>query len=285
MRCFDVARAINTINQICATSKFMDPQTNKSPVTEEYLQEGRKRLDVILPEFEKLGYQVKLQNFPYKENLTATNALITTKSNTSKTLLFTGHHDYCAALGAEDNATSLAIMLELGRCLAGEEINVAFGSFDLEEFGLQGSKCFVSNQSKEELQKAFAAVIALECLGSGKELVVCKEVAEAESDSELIASLIKAAERLNHKYVQESFNWFWSDHVPFAKQDIKVAELCSMDITEYHLARRNKSNMFDRNRIFNVAHTKHDIPQSIHPETINAAGETLLQFIHDRQKS
>ncbi len=280
MRCFDTTRAISTINQICASS-VLESGTSPNKVDKQYLQRGRKRLDAILPEFEKLGYQVNLQNFPYQE-MTATNALITTKSNASNVLLFTGHHDYCAGLGAEDNATALAIMLELARCLAGEEMNVAFSSFDLEEFGLKGSKHFVSGQLKEVLQKYFAEVVALECLGSGKELMVCKAVAEAESDPGIVNRLSGAAEKLKHKYVEESFDWFWSDHVPFAKQGIKVAELCSMDAKEYYLAIGNGSKMFDKSRIFNVAHTTRDTPKSIHPETINAAGETLLQFIRDR---
>ncbi len=280
MRCFDAVRAINTINQICAGSRFMDPLTNQSPVTKEYLQEGRKRLDVILPEFEKLGYQVKLQDFLYKK-MTATNALITTKSNTSNTLLFTGHHDYCAGLGAEDNATALAIMLELARCLAGEEMNVSFGSFDLEEFGVQGSSYFASSQSKEALKKEFAEVIALECLGSGKELVICEAVDGAKSDPAIVTALSAAAEKLKHGYITESFNWFYSDHVPFANKGIKTAELCSADVREYYRALAQYS-IRDERKTYNVAHTARDIPQSICPETINAAGETLLQFIRDR---
>lgn len=279
MRCFDASRAMSTVNQICASSVF-DPLTTPR-VDKQYLQRGRKRLDVILPEFEKLGYQVKLQSFPYEEMI-ATNALVTTKNNNSNTLLFTGHHDYCAGLGAEDNATALAIMLELARCLAGEEMNVAFSSFDLEEVGARGSNHFVSGQSKEVLQKNFAAVIALECLGSGKEIVVCEAVAGAKSDSSLVSALTEAARK--HKYIAESFDWFYSDHVPFARRDIKTAELCSIDSAEYYRALAQGA-VFDRDKTFSVAHTKRDIPSSINSETINAAGETLLQFIRDRQKT
>ena len=283
MRCFDVARAINTINQICTISSF-DSLTTPS-VDKQYLQRGRKRLDVILPEFEKLGYQVNLQNFPYKKNLTATNALVTTRSNISKTLLFTGHHDYCAGLGAEDNATALAIMLELGRCLAGEEMNVAFSSYDLEEVGAKGSNHFVSSQSEEGLKENFSEVVALECLGSGKELVVCEAVAGAKSDPDIVTGLSTAAEKLKHEYIRESFDWFYSDHVPFARKGIRTAELCSVDAKEYYRVLAQGAYIFDRERTFNVAHTNRDIPKSINPGTINAAGETLLQFIRDRQKS
>ena len=114
--------------------------------------------------------------------------------------------------------------------------------------------------------------------------MVCEAVAEADSDPNIVARLSMAAEKLKHPYIKESFNWFWSDHVPFAKNGIKVAELCSIDVTEYYAAQSKGSKMFDKSRIFNVAHTTRDIPSSIHPATINAAGETLLQFILDRQK-
>ena len=132
--------------------------------------------------------------------------------------------------------------------------------------------------------KDFSEVIALECLGSGKELVVCEAVSGATSDPAIVTALSEAAQKVKHKYISESFNWFYSDHVPFARKGIKTAELCSADMTEYYRALAQGA-IWDSGKTYNVAHTSRDISQSIHPETINAAGETLLQYIYDKKRS
>lgn len=268
---FDTERVTKTIEKICAVSEFVDPYTQTLSGNfgiKRYLRRGKRRLKVISKQFEKLGYKTITQEFRFRRTV-ATNAIFVQGEIADKTILIVAHHDYKAGLGAEDNATGLAVMLELGRCLKQRIPGIMFASFDLEELDLFGSRYFVKSPLGKKLQK-LSGVIALECLGSGKDVVICRAVAGAKSDPVLLSQLKHSAKKLEYPIVVESFSWFSSDHVPFAELGIKTVEVCSFNSKNY------KGNPTPE---VNVAHSSLDVPENIHPPTLKAVGEILLQFI------
>lgn len=270
---FDAKRVIKTIEKICKVSEFVNPDTGSSlgaSEMERYLNRGKRRLTMVSKQFEQLGYRTITQEFNFR-GLIATNALFVRGEISDGVILLAAHHDYCSGLGAEDNATALAMMLELGRCLDERESRIIFASFDLEELGLLGSRHLVASPSGQQL-RALTGVIALECLGSGKDAVICQEVVGAKSDPVLVSKLQSSARKLGHRVVLGSFDWFNSDHVPFAERGIKTVEVCSFNAENY-------KGGPDPN--VNVAHSNLDVPKNIRPSTLQVIGEILLQFAYD----
>ncbi len=274
---FDADRAMKTIEEICRVSEFVDPADpgwSNSWKMERYLRRGKRRLAVVSQQFEQLGYRTITQEFDFG-GLNATNALFAQGEISDGVILFAAHHDYCAGLGAVDNASALSIMLELARCLEEKELGVMFASFDLEEVDLSGSRHFVASSAAKEF-RALTGVIALECIGSGRDVVICKQVAGAKSDPVLIESLLRAGRKLRHRILLESFDWFNADHVPFAELGISTAEVCSYNSENYK--GRPAPNV-------NIAHSNLDVPENVRPDTLKIVGEVLLQFLNDLSRA
>lgn len=269
---FDAKRVVKTIGEICKVSEFVDPDTLSSSSAwkmERYLYRGKRRLTMVSKQFEQLGYRTITQEFEFR-GLIATNTLFVRGEISDGTILIAAHHDYCAGLGAEDNATGLAMMLELSRCLQKQGSRIMFASFDLEELELLGSRHFVASALGKKLG-SLKEVIALECLGSGKDAVICREVFGAKSDPVLVSKLQSSARNLGHRVVLESFGWFNSDHVPFAKQGIRTVEVCSFNSENYKGGPAPNVN---------VAHSSLDVPKNIRPSTLQMIGEILLKFAY-----
>jgi len=210
------------LEDICQASKFFDPQKYKPSTLstnslKESLQYSHNRLKVIHSKFEKLGFKTNIEEFEYL-NLPAKNATFR-KEDTEKQIWLTGHHDYRAGLGAEDNATALTAMLEIARYFKDSKLakNIVFASFDLEEQGLTGSKHHVNQLSEQELKK-IKYLINLDCLGSGKNITICKESYEIKSDKNLVTKIHNSASQLEYYFLIESFDSFGGDHIHFAKK-------------------------------------------------------------------
>jgi len=116
---FNADRVMKTIEEICHVSEFVDPVDpgwSNFWKMERYLRRGKRRLAIVSQRFQQLGYRTITQEFDFR-GLTATNALFVRGEISDGVILFAAHHDYCAGLGAVDNAAPLSIMLELARCL------------------------------------------------------------------------------------------------------------------------------------------------------------------------
>lgn len=287
-RQFSSKRAMRTLKQICGVSYFMhagiNPYELRGEELERYLAVSCARADIVTREFRRLGYTVSRTPVSY-EGYTGVNlfAYKGRKDVPGRTLII-GHHDYCAGLGAEDNATALCVMLELGRVFQ-NDASIAFASFELEEPGLVGSSQF-TKQLAERGALNFAAVIDLECLGSGTDVVICEAVAQAESDPELVARMQSAARRVGHELPGRRYDYFWADHVPFAIRGIKTLEIGSIN-DSCKLTKRERQREFNRARRGlrrkdgSVAHTNFDLPESIQSANLQKVGDVLSEFLRD----
>jgi uncharacterized protein with GYD domain len=268
---FDGAKAMDAMRQICEVSEFIDPETPLPESAEEvgrYLSLSHRRLDVVAAKFANLGYEAAIQTFDFRGHQ-ALNAVFSRGKGIGQTLLIVGHHDYCAGLGAEDDATALAVMLELARCLDDEKSRIAFASFDLEEVGLIGSRHYARAMSAKDVDR-LAGVIALECVGSGQDVVICDSISGAVSDPFLVSSLHQAATDTSQDAFIEGFDWFSADHVAFAERGVSAAEVCSYNAGKY---------TGGPSPDVNVAHSALDMPHSIRTATLTAVGQMLQQFV------
>lgn len=116
----------------------------------------------ITTELEKLGWAPHLEKFAEGVNIVAE------RQGTDKAagaILVGAHYDTVSVSpGADDNASGVAVVLEIARLLGSQRtprsLQLAF--FDQEETGLLGSKAFVTNTSR---LKNLRGVIVMDMLG------------------------------------------------------------------------------------------------------------------------
>ncbi|MDJ0616612.1 MAG: M20/M25/M40 family metallo-hydrolase [Calothrix sp. MO_192.B10] len=116
----------------------------------------------ITKELQKIGWQPKLQNFDRGINIFAER---TGSNKDAGAILLGAHYDTVAqSPGSDDNATGIAVILEIARLLGSQTtprtLQLAF--FDKEESGLWGSKAFVA---KEANLNNLQGVIVMDMLG------------------------------------------------------------------------------------------------------------------------
>lgn len=130
---------------------------------ERYTESQRNNTrNYIFKELKKLGYDAKLEKFQEGINIIGER-----KGNdkNSGAILVTAHYDTVArSTGADDNATGVAVALEIARIFANNPtprtLQLAF--FDKEEAGLLGSKAFVKKTARLEQLKG---VVNMDMLG------------------------------------------------------------------------------------------------------------------------
>ena len=155
-----------------------------------YLDCSRPRLVKLQDLFSKTNFFPRVQAFQPCNQLAA-NCVFSSGEESDSQIWITGHHDYWAGLGAEDNASSLSLIVELAKYFSGSTIrkHLRFASFDLEEQLERGSRYFVNHMSRKDLKK-IKYVLNLECLGSGEDIILSTELDEDDlNNSDLVDKL------------------------------------------------------------------------------------------------
>ncbi|ABA21582.1 Peptidases M20 and M28 [Trichormus variabilis ATCC 29413] len=116
----------------------------------------------IINELRKSGWTPKLEKFSGGVNVFAERP---GTDNTGDAILVAAHYDtVVGSPGADDNASGVAVILEIARLFASHPtprtLQLAF--FDLEEAGLVGSKAFVTNTQRLEKLRG---VIVMDMVG------------------------------------------------------------------------------------------------------------------------
>ena len=94
------------------------------------------------------------------------NLPVTTSSKQKQPILIGAHYDAVPGTpGADDNATGIAVLLELARAFAAEPANypLQLVAFDMEEYGLLGSSQYAADLKQQ--QQPLRLMISLEMLG------------------------------------------------------------------------------------------------------------------------
>jgi len=181
--------------------------------------------------------------------------------NQPGTLWISAHHDYCGGLGAADNGTGLAVMLEVAAQLPREQRNsVAFTSFGFEEQSLGGSKNFVENYSDTVGQ--IGGFLNLECLGvqDWQTVIVTRRLRRIRSDKQLVKLMRRANPNYRPMICPEVFT---GDSIPFQRAGVPVVELMG----------------YPTDGATNPIHTAADLPEGIDFGEVETVVNTILKFV------
>jgi aminopeptidase YwaD len=138
----------------------------------------RRGARYIAGEFEKLGYEVDVRRFKV-DGKRSRNVIATWPGTVRNGLVIGGHMDSVPkAPGANDNASGVAVVLEMARLFAGTEQSryVTFVAFGSEEYGKDGrhhvgSQVYV-NRLGDRGRRRLAGMISVDMIADGRPLLV-----------------------------------------------------------------------------------------------------------------
>jgi alkaline phosphatase isozyme conversion protein len=126
--------------------------------------------DMVATWFEDAGYDVEIQPFSYarrgvtyySQNVVAHRAASKKpKEDPTPQVIVGAHYDaVTAGKGADDNASGVAVMLELAQRITqyNQEYDLTFVAFGAEEAGLRGSRYYVDELSEEDIARTIAMI-------------------------------------------------------------------------------------------------------------------------------
>lgn len=127
----------------------------------------------ITETFTKLGYAPKTERFSaWDENdevFSSQNIIAVKQGDSSKEIIIGAHYDSGdESLGADDNASGVAVMLEVAELLADEQTpyTIVFVAFGSEENDLDGSYYFAARMDGDDVENTLA-MINLDSLAAG----------------------------------------------------------------------------------------------------------------------
>ena len=163
--------------------------------------------------------------------------------------------------GANDGASGVAVLLELARILPSDSVTTELVFVDAEDNGripgwdwILGSRYFVSTlESKPE------AVVIVDMIGDG-ELNIYKEI---NSDPALTEQIWKVADNLgfSDEFINEDKYRILDDHIPFIEAGIPAVDIIDIEYPYWH--------------------TTMDTLDKVSAKSLDAVGETLLQWLLD----
>jgi len=189
--------------------------------------------------------------------------------------------------GANDNASGVALMLEVARVAAENppsNVELTFAAFDVEEQGLIGSREFVKTQ--KFVPEKFV-MLNLDTLGAGKQAYVVEGnglVQKHRTAQKANDVLMLCCE---HAGLKPKLWWAalaGHDHIPFLRVKLPSTTL-TMDAPskdDFSVALAKKIGLPNaRTRGYRYLHTMDDIPDKIELANIERAGQVVLEFIKE----
>jgi aminopeptidase YwaD len=156
---------------------------------------------------------------------TAWNVIAKPKGVSTCTTITGGHYDSVAVTGgADDNASGAAAVLEVARVVAAKRLHTAhcFALFSAEEFGLVGSREFVSRLSSDELSQ-LRVMVNLDVVGVAEKL-------ELIGDADLQDVGRIEAQKLGIETIPGTIpQGSGSDHLSFQRANVPVLMLYRSD--------------------------------------------------------
>jgi len=185
--------------------------------------------------------------------------------------------------GANDNASGVAVMLEVARAVTESPpkgVELTFAGFGAEEQGLFGSKEFA-----RRIQPKKTAVLNLDTVGTGSLFRYVR--------GNGIIRKLKTAEELNEELRRAGKNVglrvepMWAplaghDHIPLIRAGFPATTLTAADLQSHRLDRfiRRVFRIPDAGtRQYRHLHTLEDTPEQVELENIEGAGKITLEFI------
>jgi len=271
---FDGARAFADLKHLVA----FGPRPAGSPA----LAEARRWM---IAQLKETGAQVEEDSFTASTPVGAipmTNVIAKFPGTESKMVMVTGHYDTklfenFRFVGANDGASSAALLLELARVLKGRKHDLTYWLvfFDGEEAvqewtatdSVYGSRHLVQKLSSEGELGRIQAMILVDMIGDSH-LEIHREPG---STSWLVDMVFTAAHRLGYtKYFLDSPNAFGAvgdDHVPFVNAGVAAVDLIDFNPNDGYW------------------HTAKDTVDHCSPLSLTIVGRVVLATLADLEKS
>jgi len=234
-----------------------------------YTEVGNERAsDYIRCELRKYGYDVRLDRFTYRGR-TYHNIIAEMRVGESpKNYLVCAHFDSNAmgrrgplkrAPGADDNASGVAALLELGRilCELKPRVNVSLVFFNLEEEKQMGSKHLARKFARGDVR--IDGVINLDTIGTWEGAISRKLPVNYISD-ERSAALLKLMRRHFPHPIERAKGFWQDDHASFWKEGYEAIELTENGCSKY-------------------IHTMEDTHEKLHYGNIARIADGLGEFL------
>jgi Iap family predicted aminopeptidase len=166
--------------------------------------------------------------------------------------------------GANDGASGVAVLLEMARSLPADTVPTWLVFFDTEDNGriegwdwILGSRAFA-----EEISVAPRAVVIVDMIGDADLNIYL----EKNSNVAIRTEIWSTAEKLGYadKFINEEKYSMEDDHTPFLEAGIPAVDLIDFDYPYWH--------------------TTQDTPDKVSAESLQAVGDTLLNWIMEQTK-
>jgi len=237
---FDAARAWTDLER--------QVQFGPRPAGSPALAETRR---YFIEQLRAAGITVREQSFVGKTPagpVAMVNVIATIAGRRTDRVVLASHYDTKRApfrfVGANDGASSSAVLLELGRALAASqpEFTVELLFLDGEEAvnwdwagadNTYGSRHYVATAQADGSLKTLRALVLLDMIGDS-DLLIRRE---SMSTPWLVDIIWSAASRLGHRSVfSPELTTVEDDHVPFLRAGVAAADVIDLDNPTWHTA-------------------------------------------------
>ncbi|MBN1622850.1 MAG: M20/M25/M40 family metallo-hydrolase [Clostridia bacterium] len=178
----------------------------------------------------------------------------------NRCVIVSAHYDGVDTPAANDNASGVAVMLEIAHTLISEKItlpyDVRFIAFGAEEIGLVGSTAYVNSLKNRELRE-LVAVLNYDMVGIGDSFEIL--TVEGTENSELVEAIEVKLGQMG--YVPIISNTDRSDHASFSYAGVQAVDI-QMSPAEYY-------------------HTDMDTLDKIQPDNLKAMVELGIGLLRD----
>jgi Zn-dependent M28 family amino/carboxypeptidase len=217
----------------------------------------REAAQTILEQLKAMGYSAELQGFRMPGGTRSQNVIAIKRADRRPLLIIGAHYDSKApdSPGAIDNASGVAALLEVARCLQGEDLSVkvAFVAFGAEERLHKGAAHHVG--SRHCARQILRRVPKKEIIGMIDIDMACGEKLYVGSmrlaDQSLVQLAQREAKSMGLTFIDEKERGN-SDHEAFERRGIPVAYIHYWPAKEgaYHNARDTEDKVdYDQVRV------------------------------------
>ena len=202
----------------------------------------------IARKFRRYGYRTNIQKFDV-DNGTSRNVVAWWPGASRFPMVVGGHMDTVAgAPGANDNASGVAIVLEMARLFAGKRQAqfVRFAAFGSEEYGSNGvhhvgSQVYVNRLGRRG-RRRLAGMVSVDMVADGRPLII----GTAGIGPRIVARTLYKKLRRSGYNVTYRITCDCSDNGPFERSGIPASFMWSGDEPNYHDPSDRPANLSKR---------------------------------------
>ncbi|MBA2273407.1 MAG: M20/M25/M40 family metallo-hydrolase [Actinobacteria bacterium] len=224
----------------------------------------RKAARYVAARFRSMGYRTDVNSFPVDDDRSR-NVVAKWPASARYGIVLGAHMDTVpGSPGANDNASGVAVLLEIARLIAAREPSrwvklVAFGS---EEYGADGRHHVGSREFVERLgargRRRLAGMVSIDMIADGRPLLTGTSGIGPPVAARNLFRIISAKTNIGLRYITFCD---CSDHGPFERAGIPATFLYSGEEPDYH--------------------SSSDLPQNLIPGDLRRTGRAMRAFVAD----